>query len=401
MNSIRPLRRNLDFQLLWVGSTLTFLGMESADIAYPLAVLALTGSPGRAALVGAVQTLATLLAGLPAGAVADRHDRRRILVTTEVVRTAAAAMMVLAVVTHRLTLSVVLAVAAVVGAATPFAATARILLVRTVVPTAQLTSALTQEQVRDGISQLAGPPLGGFLYGVRQQLPFLFGAATFAANLGCALLVRAPRDETTRDGAPRGALVGLTIIWGDRALRAAALLVAALNTIGAPIVLIATVILRRQAVSPAVIGLTLACFAVGSLLGAALVKPLHSRLRPGVLLLGVVAVEAPLVAALGLPWGPWWIGSLLLAAGVGIPALQVLVDVLILRQVPDERRGRVVAAVITLFGIGMPVGSALAGVLLQYLGPSGAMLVLGSVLLVAVGHAASRPHLRRAEWPVS
>ncbi|HEX5121491.1 MAG TPA: MFS transporter [Pseudonocardiaceae bacterium] len=165
--------------------------------------------------------------------------------------------------------------------------------------------------------------------------------------------------------------------------------------------LIATVILRRQAVPPVLIGIALAGFAVGSLLGATLVKPLHRRLGPGALLLGVVAIEAPLVVCLGVPWGPWWMAAVLVAAGIGIPALQVLVDVLIFRQVPDEQRGRVIAAVMTLFGLGLPVGSALAGVLLQYLSPATAMVVLGCVLLVAVGYAASRPHLRTAEWPGS
>ncbi|HEX5121492.1 MAG TPA: MFS transporter [Pseudonocardiaceae bacterium] len=208
MTIVRPLRRNADFQLLWFGSTMTFLGNEAADIAYPLAVLALTGSPAKAALFGVVQTLAMLLAGLPAGTVVDRHNRKHLLVGTEIVRTSAAAVMVLAVATHQLTLATVLGVAAVLGAATPFASTARMVLVRAVVPAEQLTSALTQEQVRDGVSQLAGPPLGGFLYGVRQQLPFVFSAFTFAASLVCALLIRVPRDATPRDDAPGGSCSG-------------------------------------------------------------------------------------------------------------------------------------------------------------------------------------------------
>src|SRR6202007_1411576 len=102
------------------------------------------------ALSGVPQTLAMLLAGLPAGAIADRHDRKRLLAGTEIVRLSAAVGMGLTVVPPQLTLPPVLGVPAVLGAATPFAATARMLLVRTVVPAEQLTSALTQEQVRDG-----------------------------------------------------------------------------------------------------------------------------------------------------------------------------------------------------------------------------------------------------------
>jgi MFS family permease len=176
-------------------------------------------------------------------------------------------------------------------------------------------------------------------------------------------------------------------------------LVAALNTVGAPVVLIATVILQRQSVRPLLIGVALAGFAVGGLVGASLVTALHRRWQPGVLLLGVVGVEVPLVVCLGLPFGPWWMAAVLMAAGIGVPALEVLVDVLILRQVPDEQRGRVIAAVMTLFSLGMPVGAALAGLLLQYLSPAHAMVVLGFGLLVAVGYAASRSRLRAARWP--
>jgi predicted MFS family arabinose efflux permease len=275
------------------------------------------------------------------------------------------------------------------------------LLVRAVVPSEQLTAALTQEQVRNGASQLAGPPLGGFLYGVRQLLPFLFSAAAFAVSLVCALVVRVPaRPPVDRSRTRRsGILVGVHAIWRDPTLRAATVLVAAVNTVGAPLTLIATVILRRQAVAPLSIGVALAGLAVGGLVGATLVGPLHRRFRPGALLIGFATVLVPLVAALGIPWGPWWMAAVLMCAGLGMPALQVLVDVLIFRQVPDEERGRVIAAVITLFGLGMPVGSAAAGLLLQFFGASHAMFVLAGGLALCAGFAVTRHELRTARWP--
>ena len=59
-----PLRRNLQFQTIWIGSAASTLGVAVADVAYPLAILAVTGSPGRAGLFAAVQALGVLLAGL-------------------------------------------------------------------------------------------------------------------------------------------------------------------------------------------------------------------------------------------------------------------------------------------------------------------------------------------------
>src|SRR6202453_257654 len=74
-----PLRQNLRFQALWIGSTSSTLGVAVADIAYPLLILMITGSPAKAGLFAAVQTIGMLAAGLPAGSLADRYDPRSIV----------------------------------------------------------------------------------------------------------------------------------------------------------------------------------------------------------------------------------------------------------------------------------------------------------------------------------
>jgi MFS family permease len=175
--------------LLWIGSTIGFLGMEAADIGYPLAVLALTGSPALAGLLGVVQTLALLVLVGPAGVLLDRYDRRRILLAAEAGR----AIVAVAFALHRLTFVHLLGVAVALGAGAAFGAPARMLVVRAVVPADRLTAALTQEEVRNGTAALVGPPLGGALYGLAPALPFLFSAVALAASWACVLLVRIPR----------------------------------------------------------------------------------------------------------------------------------------------------------------------------------------------------------------
>jgi hypothetical protein len=82
-----------------------------------------------------------------------------------------------------------------------------------------------------------------------------------------------------------------------------------------------------------------------------------------------------------------------------VPALRELVDVLIIRQTPDEQRGRVVAAVMMLVSLGMPAGMAGTGLLLQVLSAQGAMLTLVGVLAVGVAYCATKRELWRAQWP--
>ena len=84
---------------------------------------------------------------------------------------------------------------------------------------------------------------------------------------------------------------------------------------------------------------------------------------------------------------------------LGVPAIRVLLDVLILRQAPEGERGRTVAAVMTLMGAGVPAGYAAAGFLLQSLPARAAMLVMAGLLALSVLYGATRRELRLARWP--
>jgi len=172
-----------------------------------------------------------------------------------------------------------------------------------------------------------------------------------------------------------------------------------LNTAGAPLVLITMVILQQQDTASWKVGVALSGLALGGLAGAPLVSPLHRRLRPGTLLVAVLLMQVPVFIALAVSLGPWWVMAVLFFGMLGVPALSVLIDVLIFRQVADRLHGRVIAAASTLFGIGAPLGAAGAGLLLQFLTASVAMLILAAMLAAAGIYAATRPKLREATWP--
>ncbi len=84
---------------------------------------------------------------------------------------------------------------------------------------------------------------------------------------------------------------------------------------------------------------------------------------------------------------------------LGVPAIRVLVDILVIRQAPPAQRGRVVAALMTLIGLGIPAGVAGCGLLLQYLPAQAAMLALAGTQLLAVAFCSARPELWQARWP--
>ena len=407
-----PLRRNLRFQTLWIGMTASTVGVSVADVAYPLIILAMTGFPALAGLFAAVQAVGMLVSGLPAGSLADRYDSRTIVIATEAARTAVAAGVVVALVAGWLSLPLLLAAAALLGVGQAVKGAAGLLLMRSVVAPEQLTRALTQDEVRMNGAALAGPAIGGALYGVHalaHALPFIFTAGSFLVALATAALMAfvpgqprgvrvQPTDQPADTAGSGGMLAGLRTLWDQPVLRAATMLIMFVNTIGAGLDLVIIVILRHQAVPPSMIGLALGLGAAGGLAGAPLVGVLH-RLRPGVLMLGMCLLDVLILGLLAVPFGPWWVAGLLFIVMLGVPALRVMVDILVIRQAPPEQRGRVVAALMTLIGLGIPAGLAGCGLLLQYLPAQAAMLVLAAIEAAGVAYCSTKRQLRQARWP--
>ncbi len=425
-----PLWRNMQFQTLWLGSAASSLGVNVAEVAYPLAILALTGSAAKAGMFAAVLTIGMLAGALPAGQLADRHDRRTVVIAAEAARATVTAVVAVGLILGWLSLPLLLAAAALLGIGQVVVGAARMPLVRAVVSDSQLTPALVQDEVRQNGAALAGPPLAGWLDALRalsHAVPLLCTAAAFAFSMLAAVAMKVmpggvPRStaavqateitgqatETDPSGGQPPApgapgresdiLAGIRALWGAPVIRAAMLLIMIANMIGVGLDLAVIVILRQQHHPSGTIGLVLGAGAIGGLAGAPLVKVLH-QLRPGVLLLGMGLVLIPIFAGLALPFGPWWVAGLLFVAMLGVPALRVLVDVLIIRQTPDEQRGRIVAAVMMLVSLGMPAGLAGTGLLLQLLPAQAAMLTLVGLLAVGVAYCATKRELWRARWP--
>ncbi|MBC3842445.1 MFS transporter [Streptacidiphilus sp. 4-A2] len=401
-----PLHRNWRFQTLWIGST-TALTDHRGRCRLSAGDPGHDRIPAMAGLFGFLQAAATVTCGLPAGQFADRYDHRRIMVAAEGVRALAATGVALGWATHRLALVPLLVAAVLLGAAQPFVGTARTLLVRTVVTPSQLTAALTQDEVRGGLAELVGPSLGGLLYGLSRALPFLFSAASFTISLVCAVIVRpaeAPGAPVRRSAGPSGAgsspgpwtgsrCSGPTPRCGPRWSWCPSSMPPERRSPW-PRSTSCTACPRRP-------GASAWCSAVRR--SADWPEPgWSSRCTGGSAPVGCCwdhRHRDPLAAALGLVRGPLPMAAVLFCTTLGIPALSVLLDVLIFRQVPDELRGRAIGSAMTVVGLGIPLGSGAGGLLLQWLGSTGALLVLAALLACGAGWAVAQPGLRAARWP--
>ncbi|WP_153812214.1 MFS transporter [Streptomyces sp. SUK 48] len=396
-----PLRRNLRFQTYWIGATAGGTGIGITNLAFPLLILSTSGSASRAALFGAIQAGTQIVLGIPAGALADRMNRRGLLIAAELVRLVALAGVAAALWLNVLTWVQLLATAVAIGCAQALGGPARALILRTIVPRSQLTQALSQDEVRVNAAGMLGPMVAGSLFAVARIAPFLASMGGFLVSLCTACLV--PFDGRPNGDAKGrtkgGALEGLRILWRNRALRWITAAAAMVNLAGAAVVLIVVVMLKQQHFSSAATGFALAGEALGGIAGATVTGRLHRWMQPGKLLLAVCWLCLPLMAALTVPLGPIWIFALMFTFAAGGPALLVMVDILVFRQAPDEVRGRVIAGTFMAFTVGAPLGSLIAGKLLDHFSPQTSILVVCALLAIPLSLVTAQRSLRDAVWP--
>jgi MFS family permease len=190
--SAPPLHRNREFVALWVGNAVSWLGISISSFAYPLVVLQATGSAAQAGLVGSVLTATTFFLRLPAGALTDRWDRKRIMIACDAGRAAGSASLALALAFGRFHLWHVLLVAFLEGSLGTLFGPAESAAVRRVVAPEQRREAVALNQSRVQLPSLVGPPLGGVLLSLSRALPFVADAVSYLVSLIAVLFVRTP-----------------------------------------------------------------------------------------------------------------------------------------------------------------------------------------------------------------
>jgi MFS family permease len=277
--STTPLRRNRDFMLLQAGQLFSTFGSRVSAIAYPLLVLAVTGSAAKAGLAGAAQFTPLLLFNLPAGVAADRFDRRRLMIMADVVSAASVGTLAALVLTHHASFWTILVVAFVDATGGVFFRAGQSGAFRAVVPLAQLPAAASVSQARGATVLLSAPPVGGALFGLGRGLPFLVDALSYVFSTVSVLLMRTRfQEERVRDTEPlRQQLAeGLSFLSHVPFLRTSMLMIAASNFSTTGVQLAVIVLAKRQGLSSASIGAFVALVGATALLGS-VASPLLRR----------------------------------------------------------------------------------------------------------------------------
>jgi MFS family permease len=395
-----PLRRNGGFQRLWIGQLLSDTGSEIGLIAYPLLILALTGSPVLAGAVGTARELAVIGLRLPAGALADRFDRRRTMIACDTVRAALMAVLGILVAVNAASWPLILVFSLVEGGLAGLFDPAAAAALPAIVAEEQLAEAWAATEGRTWGAALAGPALGGLLFGLGRAVPFLADAVSYAASFGTVSAIRGrfrPERAPQRRPLWHEMLDGLRIVWQVPLLRAVAVQGPLVNFAFNGVLFTITVGLRQHGTPAAVIGVVQAGVMAGGVLGAPLAPPLQRRLRPRAMSLTSILAGTALfaVAAVVIP-------SPLVALPVAVvvllaPAGNSVLFAVMLRQVPEEMRGRVTSTVTTAAMSLATLAPLLAGLLVEHVSVSWAMGAFAAAEAVAAVLALVMRGLRDAD----
>lgn len=388
LETVKPaglLRKNRDFRLLWIGQSLSNLGGSVSGVAFPLLVLALTGSATKAGIAGFAANAPFVLLQLPAGAYVDRWNRRAVMLWSDVGRALALASVVVALLLGSLTFAHILVVAVIETSLFVTFRLAEGAALRTIVSDeAQLGSAIALNQARGYGTSLAGEPLGGLLFGLRQALPFAFDCISYVASLITVASIRTPLpapSSTASRQLRREIKEGLRVAWDNVFLRTVSILSAGSDFVINGLFLVLIVITVRGGASSSQVGLMLAIGGAGGLIGALAASWAAERV-PSVrfVVVGVSTVAVLPILLMATTDDPYVLGALLGVILSVWPLYNAVVVSRWMTQVPDELMGRVQAAVAVLGWAPVPVAPILGGFLLDQVGNGPTVLIFAGVM---------------------
>ena len=395
--------RYRNYRLWFFGQATSLVGTWMQSVAQGWLVYQLTGSKLALGAISFAGSIPTLFLMLPAGVLADRFPKRKLLLMTQT------AMMLCAFALAALAASGVLRVwhigvlAFGLGVANSFDAPARqSLAVEMVEDRRDMMNAIAMNSTMFNLARIAGPAIGGVVLAhLGAVWCFALNGLSFLAVLVALWRMRLPQVALAPQNEPFAAQIvtGLRYIWGSTPIRTIIALVGVSSLFGLSYAtLMPAYVVDVLHVGEAGLGSLSAAVGVGALIGSLAVASLGSFRRKGLLLAaGSLIFPLALLSFAQTRYLPLSLACLALV-GFGFVMQNATSNTLVQSIVPDDLRGRVMGAyTLTFFGT-TPFGALLAGTLAQALGPALAVVLSAGVTLAfAAGVLLATPVLRRLE----
>jgi Na+/melibiose symporter-like transporter len=360
--------------LLWSGQVVSEVGSSVTTIALPLtAVVLLSATTFQVGLLTAAGTVCFLVVALPAGLIVDRVRKRWLMIICDLSRLLIIGSVALAAVLHVLTMAQLFAVALLAGLATVFFDVAYQSYVPGLIDRDQLHDGNGKLGATQAFAQVAGPGLGGALFGLLRAGTMVVDAASYAVSAAFMLAIRA-REPDARPARPARSgglrtelLAGLNFVWHQPVLRKIAACTGTANLFGSMAGALEILFLIRVLhVRPADTGLLVSIGSLGGVAGGVLSRPLSRWIGNAriiwfsMLVFGAIPLLMPLTEP-----GPRLALFPVAIAGLSFTAVLYNVAQLSYRQsiCPPALLGRMNAAIRWIVWGTLPLGGLIGGIL--------------------------------------
>lgn len=368
LNPFRTLVRHRNYRLFWTGQTLSLIGTWMQSMAQGWLALELSNSAFLVGLVAAIGSMPILVLSLPAGLLADRIPRLRLVIIMQALMLVEAVAMWALTWTHHITIGWLLLLAGINGVSTAFEIPARQAMIVELVGREDLHDAIALNSSGFNLARVVGPAAGAAVIAAAGiAWCFALNALSYVAVLIALALVRLPpglvRQEASGPSLITAMLDGLRYMRETADVNALMRVVTVFSVFGIPYIVLMPVVARDLLHTGAGgYGVLLACVGVGGLSGALFLAAVGRRLRRGRLLQSSCYAYGILLVAFALSRSVLLACVLLLGAGFAMIVNGALANGLLQGTVPDALRGRLMAAYsFVVVGLSQVVGAFLAG----------------------------------------
>jgi MFS family permease len=384
--------RHRNFRLYWTGQIISLVGTWMQTVSQPWLVLLLDGSPIQLGSVLALQFAPSLLLAPLGGVLADRVDKRRLLLATQSIAALQAAVLFGLTVTGVVQIWQIQLLALALGFVNAIDMPVRQSFAADLVPREDLINAITLNSASFNLARVLGPAVAGLtlaFYG--PAFNFAINAVSYGGVLvalqrmdpaGMQPIARPERLPSVRSSLAEGVRYALrtpTVLWP-------LVLLAGMGTFGMNFQTLLPVFAKYTlSLDADGYGALFAAMGAGSLIASLALAYIGSR-RPlvGMILIGAIAFVF-FEALLGLSRTPELAFPLIVVVGLASMLMINTINVIVQRSVSNELRGRVMSLYIMVFAGSAPIGGLLAGTIAQLWGPPAGFLLGAAVACLFIG----------------
>lgn len=372
------------FRLLWMGAFLSSIGTWVQDVALSWLIHTQTGDAFYLGLRRFAQDVPLLGLMLIGGAVADRVDRRLVLLSSQIVQMALAALLAILFYSGHLGIVAILVTAFLAGLAQSQSAPTYQAVLPTLVPRPQIPNAVALNSLQFNLSRAIGPVIAGLLLAwIGTGACFVVNTGSFVVVILVLLWIRFPSPSRTSGTLGQDLREGIRHVSTTPILRTLTLLAGAASFLGFPLMtFLPTIAGDVLGTGASGYSLLLTSLGVGSMIGALTTAQRGAAPQRGRLTLVYLAAFGVVTIAAVLSTSLWLVTALLAASGYTLTTALSTLSSLVQEHTPDELRGRVLSIFGLAFRGGLPLGSLVGGVFVRTAGAPHVMAAYTGLLLI-------------------